>query len=402
VAAAAPVPLVPAHVPPMAVDVAALKARLATAAAGAQHALAALRTSLPPLGAGGGGADATVRFSSNGRLTLLVGMLAAYAIGTLTSPLVRVGSGALGGRCGGGTGSGDFIPLTEQAGAMVMGDVPTFSDHEREGFGIPSAPGRYDAGGGKPGGATSVGAKAAAEAVAAAGTAYSGAGHGDASVGVVRPPHNLMRPARHVKCSDMAALRQRFVDYLTKGRPAVMNVIGQMDAEVLLPLIADLMPHEVMMVDIGANVGQTSGAMMAFICGGNCTRRSRCVGKPGTGVVAFEPQRRVYDVLNGAAAAGQWGLCGWVSRNAAVSSAPGKMTLYGGNTHASLGKEASWMDVENFGEKKVETVVVTTVDQVVQGAYGVLWREGGGQPPRLTRGRAGRRAGGSPLQPRRR
>ena len=120
-----------------------------------------------------------------------------------------------------------------------------------------------------------------------------------------------------------------------------------------------------MMFDIGANAGQTSTAMMQFVCDGNCTRASTCVGKPRTGVVAFEPQRGMFQTLTALARREKWDLCGWQARNAAVSLAPGTMELFGGNTHASLGKKAAWMDRAGFGENKVEEVRVTTVDEVV-------------------------------------
>lgn len=122
------------------------------------------------------------------------------------------------------------------------------------------------------------------------------------------------------------------------------------------------------MIDIGANVGQTSTAFMDYICKGPCTSQSACRGKPNVGVIAFEPQRATFEAINDLAARNKWHLCGWTAQNKAVSNAPGTMQLYGGNTHASLNQDAAWLDRQGFGENKTETVVVTTVDEVVEAA----------------------------------
>ena len=53
-----------------------------------------------------------------------------------------------------------------------------------------------------------------------------------------------------LSCAELTALRSRFIAYLTVPdivpgiRTAVMNIIGQLDAEVLLPLIGDLCVRE--------------------------------------------------------------------------------------------------------------------------------------------------------------
>lgn len=98
------------------------------------------------------------------------------------------------------------------------------------------------------------------------------------SAGKAKPV--VVKKRKHLKCSEMDDLRTQYVEYLTSKRTTihwantskpfegvVMNHIGQMDAEVLLPLISDLAPHEVRSGDKGDHCSNNS-------CVGGCTRVS--------------------------------------------------------------------------------------------------------------------------------
>lgn len=176
-------------------------------------------------------------------------------------------------------------------------------------------------------------------------------------------------PLHRVSCAALKARRNALAEYLYARR--LYLKLGHQDAETLMPALAGLdagaPAAPTRYVDVGANVGQTSGAIMAHVCGaggamGVCDEASACTRR-NTGVLAFEPQSRPRTRLLAEAASGRWALCGWHLRPQAVAASPGRMLLYGNDTQASLAMGGTR---GTGGSRQPEEVEVTTLDDALR------------------------------------
>jgi len=145
--------------------------------------------------------------------------------------------------------------------------------------------------------------------------------------------------------------------------------IGELDAEVVLPLLAGAERSDpdkmLVMLDVGANGGQTSASMMRFICGGACSASLPCAtggpsGGPSALVLALEPSAAAQLELQGAALAGRWATCGWRMLGLAAADASGDVKLHGAGQQASLARAAA------AGTLGTQAVRAVTVDALLE------------------------------------
>ena len=183
------------------------------------------------------------------------------------------------------------------------------------------------------------------------------------------PPFFHIPIDERVPCIAMRQMRDQLIEHLYQRKQYLR--LGQLDAETLLPLAGGFdQGPDVLYIDVGANVGQTSTAIMHALCDDvRCSEKSPCArGRRRTTVIAFEPQSEPFVNISRKAEAHSWGLCGWSVRKQAVAHEPGRLRLFGRNTQASLAVRGTrgTVDVdEQSGQAKGEEVEVTTLDAVL-------------------------------------
>jgi FkbM family methyltransferase len=187
-------------------------------------------------------------------------------------------------------------------------------------------------------------------------------------------------PAERVPCDTMRSLRDALVAHLYRGMLYARLGHLHLDTETLLPLVGgfDQAP-DALFVDVGANVGMTSAAIMRHLCssadaapaaGGavQCSAAHAPCARRRTRVLAFEPAAAARAALVANASSGRWGECGWEVRPQALAHAAGAVTLYGRGTQASLaaaGARGTAARDAATGAARGQQVDATTLDAVL-------------------------------------
>lgn len=185
------------------------------------------------------------------RAPILFALIAGYAIGAISSPFLRFSGPAVQTQqlCAQDDG------LSQPSAAL--GAVEATKVDEAASLIKPSSPKSSLK---KPAAAPAKNVAAAADEMGSGDQSSAAEGEdGDetGATGGLRVKAGLSKRAR-MKCSQMDKLRTQYVDFLTKDRSTIywanttkpfegvpMNHIGQLDAEVLLPLISNFAPHDV-------------------------------------------------------------------------------------------------------------------------------------------------------------